>query len=242
MSDAVGYALRDGVATITLERPQARNALNLAMCEALIAAARRAAADPGVRLALVRASGSVFCAGADLKEREGMSEQQVRTRRLRAFEAYGALEALPMPAIAVVEGPAVGSGCEIAAACDFIVATPAAWFATPEALRGTVGATQRLPRVLGKRLAKDLMFTGRRLSADEALRHGLVARVVPAAELEGELEALARTIVAAPVQALRLAKRAIDRGVELDPAGALASEIEAIEAQLASGEWMGKRA
>lgn len=87
MSDAVGYALRDGVATITLERPQARNALNLAMCEALIAAARRAAADPGVRLALVRASGSVFCAGADLKEREGMSEQQVRTRRLRAFEA-----------------------------------------------------------------------------------------------------------------------------------------------------------
>ncbi|HVB49928.1 MAG TPA: enoyl-CoA hydratase/isomerase family protein [Burkholderiales bacterium] len=242
MSDAVRYSAREAVATITLDRPQARNALDLAMCEALIAAARRAAADPAVRLVLVRASGSVFCAGADLKEREGMTEQQVRARRLRAFEAYAALEALPMPAIAVLEGPAVGSGCEIAAACDFIVATPEAWFATPEALRGTVGATQRLPRVLGKRLAKDMMFTGRRLCAPEALRHGLVARVVPASELDGELEAIAAAIVAAPPQALRLAKQAIDRGVELDPAGALAGEIEAIEAQLASGEWMGKRA
>ncbi|HVC10233.1 MAG TPA: enoyl-CoA hydratase/isomerase family protein, partial [Burkholderiales bacterium] len=219
-----------------------RNALNLAMCEALIEAARRAAADPAVKLVLVRASGSVFCAGADLKEREGMTERQVRARRLRAFEAYAALEALPMPAIAVLEGPAVGSGCEIAAACDFIVATPEAWFATPEALRGTVGATQRLPRVLGKRLAKDLMFTGRRLSAQEALRHGLVARVVPVPELDAALEAIVAAIVAAPPRALRLAKQAIDRGVERDPAGALASEIEAIEAQLASGEWMGKRA
>jgi len=242
MSDAVRYALREAVATITLERPQARNALNLAMCEALIEAARRAAADPAVKLVLVRASGSVFCAGADLKEREGMTERQVRARRLRAFEAYAALEALPMPAIAVLEGPAVGSGCEIAAACDFIVATPEAWFATPEALRGTVGATQRLPRVLGKRLAKDLMFTGRRLSAQEALRHGLVARVVPVPELDAALEAIVAAIVAAPPRALRLAKQAIDRGVERDPAGALASEIEAIEAQLASGEWMGKRA
>jgi enoyl-CoA hydratase len=235
----VRVASAGGVATITLDRPQARNALNLAMCDALIAAAR--GLDESVNLVFVRASGPAFCAGADLKEREGMSEAQVRERRLRAFAAYGALEALPMPAIAVVEGPAVGSGCEIAAACDFIVCTPQASFRVPEAIRGTVGATQRLPRILGKRLAKDLLFTGRTLSAEEAERHGLVARVVPAGELEEALGGIAATILAAPAQALRLAKRAVDRGVERDPQGALEAEIAAIEEQLASGAWMGKR-
>jgi len=157
---------KDGVATLTLNRPESRNALNLAMCEALVAAAQ--GVPESTRLVFVRASGPVFCAGADLKERQGMDEAQVRHRRMRAFAAYGALEALPMPAIAVVEGAAVGSGCEIAAACDFVVATPAASFRIPEAIRGTVGATQRLPRILGKRLAKDLLFTGRTLSAEEA--------------------------------------------------------------------------
>ena len=144
-----------------------------------------------------------------------------------------------MPCIAVLEGPAVGSGCEIAGACDFIVATPAASFRTPEALRGTVGATQRLPRILGKRLAKDLMFTGRTLSAEEALRAGLVARVV--SNLEDEMKAISENIAKAPPHAMRVAKRCIDRGVELDPAGALALEIEAIEEQLQSGNWMGKK-
>ena len=109
-----------------------------------------------------------------------MDAAQVRARRGKGFEAYAALEALTMPAVAVVEGPAVGSGCEIAASCDFIVATPAASFRTPEAIRGTVGATQRLARVLGKRLAKDMMYTGRTLTAEEALAHGLVSRLVAA--------------------------------------------------------------
>ena len=234
---SVSYVAGDGVATVTLNRPEARNALDLAMCDALIESARRAAADETVRLVLVRANGPAFCAGADLKEREGMSEQQVRERRARAFAAYAALEALPMPSIALVQGPAVGSGCEIAASCDFIIATPAASFRTPEALRGTVGATQRLPRVLGKRLAKDMMFTGRVLTAQEALQAGLVSRIIDISRLE-EITA---EILKAPAQSLRLAKRAIDRGVELDPQGALAAEMEAIEQQLASGQWMGKR-
>jgi enoyl-CoA hydratase len=229
---------RNAVASFTLDRPKARNALNLEMCEALIAAAQ--ALDDTVRLVLVRAAGSVFCAGADLKERQGMGEAQVRERRLKAFAAYAALEALPMPAIAVVEGPAVGSGCEIAAACDFIVATPAASFRVPEALRGTVGATQRLPRILGKRLAKDLLFTGRTLSAQEAERHGLVSRVVAPTDLDAVLAGIAKTIVVAPPRALRLAKRAIDRGVERDPQGALEAELAAIEEQLALGDWMGR--
>ena len=235
------YLSKDGIATITLDRAEARNALNLALCDALIDAAKRAAADDSVRVVLVRANGPAFCAGADLKERQGMDAAQVRERRARAFAAYAALEALPMPSIAVVQGPAVGSGCEIAAACDFIVATPEASFRTPEALRGTVGATQRLPRVLGKRLAKDMMFTGRLLSAEGAREAGLVARLISADKLEALLLQITSVIVQAPPQAMRLAKRALDRGLELDAKGALAAELEAIEEQLASGQWMGKR-
>ena len=238
---SVLWKLQDGVATITLDRPEARNAVNLALCDALLEAAKRASADESVRVVLVRANGPAFCAGADLKERQGMSEAQVRERRARAFAAYAALEALPMPSIAVVHGPAVGSGCEIAAACDFVVATPEATFRTPEAIRGTVGATQRLPRVLGKRLAKDMMFTGRTLTAHEAMLAGLVARIATSVDLEAILGEILSEIVKAPPQSLRLAKRAIDRGVELDPKGALAAEIEAIEEQLASGQWMGRR-
>lgn len=231
--------VQEGVATVTLNRPEARNALNLAMCEALVAAAQ--GMDDTVRLVFVRATGPVFCAGADLKERQGMDPAQVRDRRMKAFAAYGALEALPMPAIAVVEGAAVGSGCEIAAACDFVVATPEATFRIPEAIRGTVGATQRLPRILGKRLAKDLMFTGRTLTAGEAERRGLVARLVPKDNLDAVLAEISRTVLDAPPHALRLAKRAIDRGVELDPKGALDTELAAIEEQLALGGGLGRQ-
>ncbi len=227
----------DGVATLTLNRPEARNALNNAMCGDLLGALMALAGDESVRLVLVRAHGPVFCAGADLKERQGMDEDAVRARRLKAFAVYHAIESLPMPAIAVVEGPAVGSGCEIAAACDFIVATAGASFRTPEALWGTVGATQRLPRILGKRLAKDMMFTGRTLSAPVALEAGLVARLVAAGELENTLVAIAATIVKAPPAALRLAKSCVDRGLELDPRGALATELLAIEENLARNNW-----
>jgi enoyl-CoA hydratase len=228
-----------GVATLTLNRPEARNALNLQMCEELRNAALAAAADPQVRVVFVRGSGPVFCAGADVKERAGMSEEQVRRRRMQGFAAYEALESLPMPAVAAVQGAALGSGVEIAAACDFIVATPDAVFGTPEAQRGTVGATQRLPRVLGKRLAKDLMFTGRRLTAEEALTAGLVSRINE--NLDEEIQKITRAILNAPPDAMRLAKQCIDRGVELDPRGALETELAAIEEQLKSGKWMGKK-
>lgn len=231
------YALdEDGVAVLTLNRPEARNALNTALCEALLAATRRATAD-GAKLLLLRANGPVFCAGADLKERKGMSDDAVRARRVKAFAAYDAIERLPMPAIAVVGGPAVGSGVEIAAACDFVVATPAASFKTPEALWGTVGATQRLARVIGKRLAKDMMFTGRTLTAEEAREAGLVSRVVAPDALEATVAEIAATIAKAPATALALAKRCIDEGLERDPRGALATELLAIEESLAAAEW-----
>ena len=232
------YSVAGAVAAITLNRPDARNALNDAMCEDLRRVA--SAVDQGVRVVFVRGNGPAFCAGADVKERAGMSVDQVRARRLKAFAAYHALEALPMPSVAVVHGAALGSGVEIAAACDFIVATPDAAFGTPEAMRGTIGATQRLPRVLGKRLAKDLMFTGRRLTAAEARAAGFVSRVVTEAELEHELANIAQSIAMASPEAVRYAKQCIDRGVELDPQGALGLELMAIEAQLASGKGMGK--
>ena len=143
-----------------------------------------------------------------------------------------------MPCIALVHGAAIGSGVEIAGACDFIVATPDASFRTPEAQRGTVGATQRLPRILGKRLAKDLMFTGRALTAEEAREAGFVARIVN--DLDAAAAEIGAAILKAPPLAMRLGKRAIDRGIELDPKGAREAEIEAIEEQLASGQWMGK--
>jgi len=233
----VEYSAGDGVATIALNRPEVRNALNLEMCEALLAATRRAA-DEDARVVFVRGNGPVFCGGADLKERQGKSEQWIRERRLKAFAAYEALEALPMPCVALVQGAAIGSGVEIAAACDFIVATADVSFRTPEAQRGTVGATQRLPRILGKRLAKDMMFTGRALTAEEARAAGFVARIVP--DLDAAKRDIAEAILKAPPLAMRLGKRAIDRGLELDPKGARQAEIEAIEEQLASGQWMGK--
>lgn len=235
------YAVDGGVATLTLNRPQARNALNGAMCEELRHAAETAAADQEVKLVLVRGAGPVFCAGADLKERTGKTADDIRVRRLKGFAAYHALESLPMPAIALVHGAALGSGVEIAAACDFIVATPDAVFGTPEVLRGTVGATQRLPRVLGKRLAKDLMFTGRRLTAAEAMTAGFVSRVVAVDALEGAVAEIAKAILSASPSVLRLAKQCIDRGVELDPSGALGLELTAIDEQLASGVWLGSR-
>jgi len=235
----VDYSAADGVATLSLNRPEVRNALNLEMCQEILSILQRLGADGSVKLVFVRGNGPVFCGGADLKERQGKSMQWVRERRLKAFAAYEALEALPMPCVALVHGAAIGSGVEIAGASDFIVATPDATFRTPEAQRGTVGATQRLPRILGKRLAKDLMFTGRALTAQEALAAGFVARI--ATDLDSAMKEIAEAILKAPPAALRLAKRAIDRGIELDPKGAREAEIEAIEEQLASGEWMGSR-
>jgi enoyl-CoA hydratase len=230
--------LEGGVAMLALNRPEVRNALNLEMCNELLRFTKEIS-NQEIRVVFVRGNGPAFCGGADLNERKGKSEEWIRERRMRAFAAYGALESLPMPCIALVHGAVIGSGVEIAAACDFIVATPSASFRTPEAQRGTVGATQRLPRILGKRLAKDLMFTGRALTADEARDAGFVTRI--AANLDDEMKNISAAILKAPALALRLAKRTIDRGIELDPKGAREAEIEAIEEQLASGQWMGKR-
>lgn len=231
------YGVEGGVATVTLDRPESRNALNRAMCDDLLAAATAARDDAEVRLLFVRAHGPVFCAGADLKERKDMNAGAVRERRLAGFATYGVLESLPMPVIAVVQGAAIGSGVEIVSCCDFVIATPEATFATPEATRGTIGVTQRLPRIIGKPLAKDMMFTGRKLTAAEAQTAGLVSRIVDAAALDGVLADIAKTILAAPQVAVRQAKNCIDQGMALDLRGGLELERAAMEENVASGTW-----
>lgn len=233
----VSLTIAQHIATLTLDRPQARNALNTQLCQELHQALREVSQRSDVHVLLIRANGPVFCAGADLKERKGMDEDQIRARRIKAFALYAALEALPVPVIALVQGPAVGSGCEIAGACDFIVASDQASFRYPEARWGTVGATQRLPRIVGRRIAKELMFTGREVSAEEARSIGLVNQVLPGAEFDKYVDALAQDIAAAPTHAICSAKHTIDRGADDSRFGALAHEILAIEDNLTEGTW-----
>ena len=226
-----------GLRTITLDSPHNANALSTGLLTQLRAALEAAMSDQDVRVVVLTGAGKVFCAGADLKERKDMSIDEVRARRLKAFAAYDALEKIGKPCIALVEGAAVGSGGEIAMACDFIVATENASFRTPEALWGTVGATQRLPRIVGKRLAKDMAYPGRTLSVQEALQAGLVSRIMPAAEAVVRVRQMANEIAAAPPLAMHLTRDCIDRGVESDPAGALAIEMLAIDTLLQTSDW-----
>jgi enoyl-CoA hydratase len=225
------------IATVTLNRPAQRNALDMRMCDDLLSvmASVRAAGD--LRVVLFRGAGPVFCAGADLREREDKGPDWVRERRRRAFAAYDAIGDCALPCIAVVHGAAIGSGCEIAASCDFIVAAEEASFRYPEIGWGTVGATQRLPRIVGKQIAKELLFTGRKVTAAEAVRIGLVNRAVPAGDLDAVVAQLADAIAAAPPLALRLAKRCVDRGMEADLKGGIAIEMSAIDEALADKEW-----
>lgn len=224
-------------ARLMLDRPAIRNALNFEMCRDLLDAARLLAGRDDIACVELCANGPVFCAGADLKERASISDDEIRGRRLLAFRAYDAIETLPMPVIAVVDGGCIGSGCEIAAACDFIVASDRAFFQYPEIQRGTVGATQRLPRLIGLPRAKELLFTGRIVDAAEAQAIGLVNRTVPSQLLAETVARIVSETARAPVEALRQAKRALDGGRGDSRDGALAREILAIEDNLDSGEW-----
>lgn len=235
--ETVLLEMADGVATLTLNRPDKRNALNLQMCLDLKAAAESVAGNADIRVLLVGGSGPAFCAGADLKEREGKDAAWVRERRRCSYAAYAALAALEIPLIAVIDGPSAGSGCEIAAICDFILASEKASFRFPEAQWGTVGATQRLPRLVGKAMAKELLFTGRTIGADEAKAIGLINRVVPSAQLWIQARDMAGQIAKAPPLAIRLAKRSIDRGMETTLEGGIALEIDAVEESLRNREW-----
>lgn len=225
------------VVTITLNRPQSMNALNTLMGEELRSFFRDTSRiDPGdgspdIRAVILTASGEkAFCAGADLKEREGMSDETWRRQHVIFEEAAEALWRFPAPVIAAVNGVALGGGCEFALACDFIIAAENARFGQPEVKRGIMpgaGGTQRLPRRIGIARAKELLYTGRMLNASEALEWGLVNHVAPQGKLlEKALEIAGMIAENGPI-AVRQAKKSVDKGYDLPLAEALAFEIEA---------------
>lgn len=239
MSDgqSVTLTIDDGIAVVSLNRPEARNALDLPMCHRLIEVFQTIDADPAVRAVVLRAEGPTFCAGADLKERQGKDADWVRRRRVASFAAYDQIAACSRPVIALVHGKVVGSGGEICMSCDFIYAAESTVFRFPEVHWGTIGATQRLQRVIGKRKAKELLFTNGSLPARNALELGLVQAVIPDEELAARGLETVRAIAAAPPQSLALTKKAIDLGEQVTLQQGIAIEMGFIEQNLATGQW-----
>ena len=220
-----------GIYLLTVNRPQALNALNAETLDELLQAAAQVAADPAARVLLVTGAGDkAFVAGADIGAMQRLTADQARAFSEKGMQVMRALETLPVPVIALVHGYALGGGCELAMACDWIIATDRAVFGQPEVSLGIppgFGGTQRLARLVGRARALELITTGRQFRADEALAIGLVSRVVPAAELRGKGLETARTIAAQGPVAVRLAKQAVYRGLELDLANACAYETGA---------------
>jgi 2-(1,2-epoxy-1,2-dihydrophenyl)acetyl-CoA isomerase len=222
MADAtVRVEQADSIATLTLNRPEARNALDLAMRAELEAALRALEADAGVRVLVVRGAGEHFCAGGDVKlmQARRMTAAEGEQRVESMNRAILALARFRTPTIAMVDGYAVGAGCNLALACDLVVASDRARFGEAFARLGLVpdaGGTWFLTRRVGLARAKELVFTADAIPAMEAERIGLVNRVVPAAELAAQTLALARRIAAGPPRALAMAKSLLTRGLALD--------------------------
>ena len=206
----------DGIAEITLNRPEAMNSISSAMAAELTRACAELVAAPEVRVVVFGAAGErAFCAGADLKERAGMTDADIMRQRPVIRAVFGALLALPQPAIAAVHGFALGGGCELALSCDLVVADETATFGLPEVTVGLVpggGGTQLALRRLGPGRAADLVLTGRKVGIDEAGRLGLVDRRVPAGQDGPAALELAGQIAANSPVAVRAAKRAIRHG------------------------------
>lgn len=208
---------RDGhVAEIVLDRPEALNALSTAMARCLAAVCAEVAADASARAVVLSAAGEkAFCVGADLKERNAMTDEEFLAQRPVFRAAFGGVLNLPQPVVAAVHGYALGGGCEFALSADLIVADETAVFGLPEVRVGLVpggGGTQLALRRLGPAKAAELVFTGRRLDVDEALAYGLADRKAPAGAAREEALALAGTIAKNSPVAVRAAKRALRQG------------------------------
>jgi enoyl-CoA hydratase/carnithine racemase len=216
MSPIITSRPADGIAEITLNRPEAMNSISSAMAAELTRACAELAAAPEVRVVVFGAAGErAFCAGADLKERAGMTDADIMRQRPVIRAVFGALLALPQPAIAAVHGFALGGGCELALSCDLVVADETATFGLPEVTVGLVpggGGTQLALRRLGPGRAADLVLTGRKVGIEEATRLGLVDRRVPAGQDGPAALELAGQIAANSPVAVRAAKRAIRHG------------------------------
>jgi len=209
-------ARNEHVAEIVLDRADALNALSTAMARRLAAACAEVAADPSVRAVVLSAVGEkAFCVGADLKERNAMTDDEILAQRPVFRAAFGGVLNLPQPVIAAVHGFALGGGCEFALAADMIVADETAVFGLPEVSVGLVpggGGTQLALRRLGPGKAADLVLTGRRLGVEEAVEYGLADRRVPAGQARDEAYAIAELIARNSPAAVRAAKRALRLG------------------------------
>lgn len=223
----------NGIVLMTLNRPEAANALSIKMLEELRDAAATCKFDRSVRCVVVTGAGKkAFCAGADLKERAEMDMNRVRRTVSLIREIINDLEALPQPVIAAVNGTAFGGGTELALACDIRIASETATFALTETSLGIIpgaGGTQRLPRLIGKGRAKELIFTARRIDAKEARDMGVVEYVTPPESLlDKALEIAGQIVRNAPI-AVAQAKFAIDKGFDADLSTGLAIEQNAYE-------------
>jgi enoyl-CoA hydratase len=207
---------RDGrIGLITLNRPQALNALNSQMMNDVTGAATEFDNDPGIGAIVITGSAKAFAAGADIKEMSALGFADVFDGDF--FAPWAKLAAVRTPTIAAVAGHALGGGCELAMMCDVLIAADTAKFGQPEIKLGVLpgmGGSQRLTRAIGKAKAMDLILTGRTIDAAEAERSGLVSRVVPADDLLTEAKAVAATIAQMSRSAVRMAKEAVNRAFE----------------------------
>ena len=227
----------DGVAVLRLDRPPV-NALNFQVWDELSTAASRLASDADTRAVVLWGGERMFAAGADIKAMADESFQSFAARAVALQEALRAVARLPQIVIAAVTGYALGAGCELALTADFRFAAADARFGQPEILLGIIpgaGGTQRLPRLVGVQRARELVYTGRTVDADEALAIGLVDRVCPAGEVLDVALEQARTYARGPF-ALRLAKEAIDQGTQLDLDAALRLESSLFTACFATDD------
>jgi len=224
-TDTITIAREEGFAIITLNRPEVLNALSGGLMRDLVAAMETADADPGVRCIVLTGNERAFAAGADIREMSEATPAEMNARN--QFALWERVRRIATPVIAAVGGFALGGGCELAMACDIIIAADTARFGQPEILIGVMpgaGGTQRLTRAVGKAKAMEMVLTGRTIGADEAFRRGLVNAVVPAEGLMTEARAWAAEIAAAPPLAARAAKEAILRSFETTLGEGLASE------------------
>ncbi|MFC5906724.1 enoyl-CoA hydratase/isomerase family protein [Streptacidiphilus monticola] len=214
----VSLEVKDAVGTIRLDRPP-MNALDIAMQDQLKEVAEEAGAPKDVRAVILWGGEKLFAAGADIKEMQRMSYTDMVERAGALQGSFDAVARIPKPVVAAVTGYALGGGCELTLCADIRIAADNAKLGQPEILLGLIpgaGGTQRLSRLVGPAKAKDLIFTGRQVRADEALRIGLVDQVVPADEVYPTAYAWASRLAAGPAYALRAAKEAVDRGLETD--------------------------
>jgi enoyl-CoA hydratase len=219
-----------GIHLLTVNRPKALNALTAATLAEIGAAVTRVAADGAARVLLVTGAGEkAFVAGADIAEMKDATVEQAREFSELGMRVMHAIEALPVPVIALVNGYCLGGGCELALACDWILAADNAVFGQPEVNLGIppgFGGTQRLPRRVGPARALELLTTARQVKADEAAAMGLANHVYPADQLRAKGIEAARAIASKGPEAVRLAKRAVREGANLDLFAACALETD----------------